>query len=130
MKDAIAEMIIKIKNAGNAGKEFVSVPFSKLRLAVADVLAKEGFIKSVSKVGEKVIKNLNIEIAYLENGAPRIKGVEKVSKFSKRIYKGTSDIKPFKYGYGMIIYSTPKGILTGKEAKKENVGGEVLFKIW
>jgi small subunit ribosomal protein S8 len=127
--DAIANLIIMLKNAGNAGKDSITVPFSNMTMSIAETLAKHGYVKSVSKKGKKVIKSIEVEVAY-EGAEPKIKGVERISKLSRRMYKGAKDIKPFRHGFGNIIYSTPKGILTDKEAKKENVGGEILFKIW
>ena len=122
-------MIVRIKNGSDAGKESVVLPYSKLKEAIAVTLEKEGYVKSISKKGKKVSKQLEIVLAY-ENGAPVIHGVDRVSKLSKRIYVGAKDIQPLRSGFGSIILSTPRGILTEMVARKENVGGEVLFKIW
>lgn len=127
--DSIANMIINIKNAGNAGKDFVVTPHSKLKEAIANALLREGYIKSVSKKKRLNNKMLEIGISYAD-GNPKVQGVQRVSKFSKRVYEKSSLLRPFKNGYGSLILSTNKGILTGKQAKKEKVGGEVLFKIW
>jgi len=127
--DPISDMIIRIKNGSEAGKESVLLPYSKLKESIAVTLEKEGYLKSVSKKGKKVTKQLEVSLAY-DNGAPVVRGVERVSKLSKRVYMGAQDIKPFRSGFGSIILSTPKGILTEMSARKENVGGEVLFKIW
>ena len=113
----------------DAGKSGVSVPYSKMKHSIADVLAREGFVKSVAKKGKKVNKFLEIGLMY-EGDAPRVRGVERVSKFSRRVYQKSRDIRPVKSGYGLLVLTTPRGILTDKEAKKENVGGEALFKIW
>ncbi len=122
-------MIISIKNAGNAGKEFAIVPFSNLKEAIAVVLFKQGYIASYAKRGKKVVKTLDIGIAY-EGKKPRVAGLSRMSKPSQRYYIGASDIKPIKNGYGMMVISTPKGIMSGDEARKAQVGGEALFKIW
>lgn len=127
--DPISDMIIRIKNGSEAGKESVLLPYSKLKESIAVTLEKEGYLKSVSKKGKKVTKQLEVALAY-DNGTPVVRGVERVSKLSKRVYMGAQDIKPFRSGFGSIILSTPKGILTEMSARKENVGGEVLFKIW
>ncbi len=127
--DPISDMIIRIKNGSEAGKESVLLPYSKLKESIAVTLEKEGYLKSVAKKGKKVTKQLEVTLAY-DNGTPVIRGVERVSKLSKRVYVGAQDIKPFRSGFGSIIFSTPKGILTESSARKENVGGEVLFKIW
>lgn len=127
--DAIANLITMLKNAGEAGKESITVPFSNMTFSVAEALHKHGYVKSVSKKGKKVIKFIDIEVAY-EGGEPKVKGVERVSKLSRRMYEKVKDIKPFKHGYGTTVLTTPKGILIDKEARKANVGGEILFRIW
>ena len=130
MNDPISDLIIRIKNTSMAGKDSASIPHSKLKLAVAEILKREGYIKSVSSKGKDTHKTIEIGILYDENHTPKVKGVSRVSKLSKRVYMGVKDIRPVKYGYGLLLLSTPKGILTDKEARKENVGGEALFKIW
>ncbi len=127
--DPIANMIIGIKNAGNAGKEFVVLPYSKLREAILNVLLKVGYVKSVSKKKRLNNKIIEVGINYVD-GKPKIQGAQRVSKFSKRVYQKSSLLRPFKNGYGNFILSTNKGILTDKQAVKDGVGGEVLFKIW
>lgn len=129
MNDKIADMLIRIKNAGNARKESVAVPYSNLRSEIAEALLKRGYVSSVARKGKKAKKTLEIGIAYA-GGKPKVEGVERVSKLSCRVYCGFRDIKPVKNGYGALILSTPKGILSGDEARKEQVGGEALFKIW
>lgn len=128
--DKISNLIINIKNAGAVGKEFASVPHSKYKEEIAELLKREGYIKSVAKKGKKVKKTLEIGLLYDTKGNHKIKGVERVSKPSKRVYFGVSEINPVKYGHGIMVLSTPKGILTDKVARKEKVGGEALFKIW
>jgi small subunit ribosomal protein S8 len=128
--DHIADMITRIKNAADVRKESVVFPYSKIKHDIAAVLQKEGYLKSVTKKGKKVTKFVEVELAYDAEGAPKVNGVQRVSKFSKRMYTKAKDIRPVKYGTGMLILTTPKGILTGKEARKEKVGGEALFKIW
>lgn len=130
MNDKISELIINLKNAGTANKESLEVSFSKLKLSVVNVLAKEGYLAGVKQKGEGVSKALVLEIAYKTNGDPKISDVKRVSKLSKRIYMGYKDLLPVKYGHGIMVLSTPKGILTDKQAKKEKIGGEALFKIW
>lgn len=127
--DPLADMIIHIKNTGNAGKEMATVPYSKFKFAVVNTLLREGYISSVNKHGRKEKKFIDIGLAY-KNGKPRITGLSRVSKVSRRVYLGVGDMRPVRQGFGDLILSTPKGILTAKEAKKEKVGGEALFKIW
>ncbi len=130
VKDSISNLIIKIKNANTAHKDTVSVAYSKLNDAILTLLAKEGYIASFSKTGKKVIKSADVVLAYDETNAPKITSISRVSKLSRRMYVGAKDIKPVRNGYGTLVLSTPKGILSDVEAKKLNVGGEILFKIW
>lgn len=125
----VGDFIIQLKNAGAVNKECVVLPYSKFKFAVAQKLEEKGYIKSVNKRGKKTKKSIEIELIYIE-GKPKIHGVSRISKPSKRIYRSVSHIRPVKYGKGSLILSTPKGILTGEEARKENVGGEALFSIW
>jgi small subunit ribosomal protein S8 len=129
MHDPIADMITRIQNAGNSGKESVVFPYSKVKKAILDVLLKEGFVKSFGKKGKKIAKWIEVVLIYNDK-APRISGVSRVSKTSKRIYYKAGDIKKVKSGYGALILSTSKGIMTDKQAKEAGVGGEALFKIW
>lgn len=129
MNDPIADMIIRLKNASISKKESVVLPYSQLKLAILDVLLKEGFVKSFGKKGKKVVKFIEVGLAYTD-GRPKITGVDRVSKTSKRIYQKAKDIRSVKSGYGALILSTPKGIMSDKTARKEKVGGEALFKIW
>ena len=125
--DPVADFITRIKNAGKARKESVSLPYSKLKEAIATVLVAEGYLKSVSK--KKTAPVLEVVLNY-HNGEPKIKEVERISKSSRRVYKGFEEIYPVKGGFGKTIFSTPKGILTDRQAIREKVGGEALFKIW
>jgi small subunit ribosomal protein S8 len=128
--DQISDMIIRIKNAQAVSKETVSFPYSKMKLAIAELLEKEGFVKSVAKKGKKVFKSIEVELIYNEDGSPKVTEVSRVSKPSKRIYRPVTEIHSVKHGAGLLVLSTPKGILSGKQALKEKVGGEVLFKIY
>jgi small subunit ribosomal protein S8 len=129
MHDPIADMLIRIKNGGNAGKDIVEIPFSNLKEAIAKVLFAEGFITSYAKKGKKVQKTLEVGIAY-EGKKPRVADVARMSKPSRRYYLSVDEIKPVKNGFGLMVMSTPKGVMSGDEAKKSQVGGEALFKIW
>ena len=124
--DIIGDLIIRIKNANLVGKEAISLYTSKTKEAIADALVRAGYIKSFSKNG----KMLDIVLSYKADKSSKIIGVKRISKPSKRVYIKSTDIKPFKSGFGATIISTPAGILSNKEAVKQKVGGEVLFKIW
>ncbi|MSR78721.1 MAG: 30S ribosomal protein S8 [Candidatus Taylorbacteria bacterium] len=127
--DLIADMIVRIKNAASSGKETVTFPHSKLSVAVAEALEKTGYLALLPKKGKKFHKNLEATIVY--NGEiPKFQDARRISKPSKRVYTKTKDIRPVRSGFGHLFISTPKGILTDKEARKEKVGGEALFQIW
>jgi|SRR3989344_1483430 len=127
--DTISNMIIQIKNAGNVGHDSVLVPYSKLKHSIAEVLKKENFIKNIETVTKKGRKMLVIDL-FMENRIPKIKGVKRISKPSRRIYKKSSDIRSVKNGYGALILSTSQGVMSGREAKRASLGGEALFSIW
>jgi small subunit ribosomal protein S8 len=127
--DQISNMIIMMKNASLAKKETVLFPNSKIKNAILECLKKEGYISDFSK--KKKEKGLFLEVKLIySNGKPKITEVERISKQSRRVYFGMKDIHPVRNGFGVLILSTPKGILSGKNARKEQVGGEALFKIW
>lgn len=127
--DPIADFINRLKNASAIKKESVSVPFSNLKFEIASLLSREGFVASIERRGKKVKKYLDVSLKYT-NGEPGLHGAERVSRLSKRVYYKVADIKPVKYGQGIMVLSTPKGLMTDREARKEKVGGEALFKIW
>jgi small subunit ribosomal protein S8 len=127
--DVIGDFIIQLKNAGAVNKKGVSLPYSKLRHAVADKLAQAGFVGAVSTKGLVAKKTLEVALKY-EYGAHAIAGVKRISKPGRRLYTGVADIHRVKFGQGKLILSTPAGILTNDEARAANVGGEQLFIIW
>lgn len=127
--DSVANLVIKIKNAGAAGHETVTVPFTKLNWSILEKLKQTGYVKSFSEKTKKTFKTIEVEIAY-EDGKAKIENFRRVSKLSRRVYEKASNIRPVRRGYGVSIISTPKGVLTDSEARKAHVGGEVLFQIW
>ncbi len=129
MNDSIADMLIRIKNAGLSDHKTVVFPYSKLKMNIAELLLREGYIDSVSKQGQKVNKTIEVGVSYQDN-EPKIVNVGRVSKLSRRVYLGAKDIRPIRRGFGLLVLSTPKGLMTGKEARNSNTGGEALFKIW
>jgi small subunit ribosomal protein S8 len=122
-------MLNGIKNANRALRDSVVFPHSKFSLAVAQKLSKEGFVGAVT---EKTRRGRPvIEVALISNDrVPKVTDLSLVSKPSRRMYTGVSAVRSVKNGRGILVLSTPKGILTDKEARKEHVGGEVLFSIW
>ena len=127
--DSISNMLIVMKNGSLAGKESVFLPYSKIKNAIAECLKKEGYVMNVSKKVRKDQPVLEIELFYVDKN-PKITQVERISKQSKRVYFGVKDIHRVRNGSGLLVLSTPKGILSGKEARHEQVGGEALFRIW
>ncbi|HEY4478639.1 MAG TPA: 30S ribosomal protein S8 [Candidatus Paceibacterota bacterium] len=127
--DPISNFIISLKNGSAAKKVTISVPYSALKESIAHALAKGGYLLNIEKKGKKVIKTLDVDLAYIGD-EPRINGVDRISKPSRRVYLRSKDIRMFKSGFGNTVFSTPKGILLDIDAKKNKVGGEVLFKIW
>jgi small subunit ribosomal protein S8 len=101
-----------------------------MRESILVTLEKAGFIKSFSKKGKKVIKTIEVELAYEDDKSPKIQGAQQVSKYSRRLYYKADEIFPVRNGYGSLVITTPKGVMTDREARKEKVGGEPLFKIW
>lgn len=127
--DSISNMIIMIKNGSLAGKEVISFPYSKMKNAIAECLKQEGYVKDISKKVKKGQPMLEIGLVY-EDKKPKITEVERISKQSRRVYFGVKNIHSVRNGSGILVLSTPKGILSGKEAKREQVGGEALFRLW
>jgi small subunit ribosomal protein S8 len=127
--DTIADFIAALGNAAAAGRETFVAPHSKLLHSVAEILVKQGFLKSVEKRGKKVTKTMLITLS-LENGVAKFSGARRVSKLSRRVYLGSRDLRPVRRGFGMTIVTTTKGLLTDAEARKAKIGGEPLFQIW
>jgi small subunit ribosomal protein S8 len=131
--DPISDMMTRITNAQAVRHERVSLPFSGVKHAIAQLLATGGYIAGVERVKRKArtaeVEYLDLTLKYdAELGA--ISGVRIMSRPSRHLYLKAHDIRPVRSGYGMAVLSTPKGILSGSAARKENVGGEILFEIW
>ncbi len=129
MTDPITDMLNQIRNAQAVEKTEVSLPFSKLKNEIAMILMKENFLEDVKKVVKGKNKVLKMILKY-ENKLPAIEGSKRVSKPGQRIYTGTQKIKRVRGGFGISIISTPKGLMTNSQAKKANLGGEVLLEVW
>lgn len=130
MTDPIADMIIRIKNAALAGRDSVSIPQSALKLAIATKLKERGFVSDVETHGKNTEKVIELQFARNEDGSNKFRDVRRISKPGRRMYVGAKEIKLVMGGSGALVVSTPKGILFGDEARKQNVGGEALFEIW
>jgi small subunit ribosomal protein S8 len=135
MSDPIADMLTRVRNALHAGHAAVSVPSSKLKVAIAQILKDEGFIEEYETVREDGLPQdvLRMRLKYvgqLRQRRPVISGIERVSKPGRRVYTGRKDIPWVLSGMGVAILSTPKGVMTGQRARKLGVGGEVLCRVW
>ena len=129
--DPIADMLTRIRNANTAKHETVDVPASKMKISIAEILLKEGYIRSFEIEDAGSFKNIHITLKYGKDKNTRIiTGLKRISKPGLRVYAGKDELPKVLGGLGTAIISTNKGILTDKEARKENVGGEVLAFIW
>lgn len=123
------ELLSQLKNAVRAKKTSVFIPYSKMDLAIAQILLKSGYVKDVQKktVGKKNF--LEIRLSY-QGGRAALNDFRILSKPSRRAYSGYRELKSVKQGYGISVVSTPQGVMSGSEAKKAKVGGEYLFEVW
>lgn len=131
MTDPIADMLTRIRNANMAKHDSVEIPASKMKLSIAEILLKEGYIKSYEVVGEGVHKNIVVTLKYGNDKNEKvIAGLKRISKPGLRVYSSAENMPKVLGGLGIAIVSTNKGVITDKEARKLNVGGEVLAFIW
>ena len=128
--DTIADMLTRIRNANSMGYEEVSVPSSKLKVELARILKEEGFIKDYKVVSEGVEKNILLTLKYGKKKEKVITGLKRISKPGLRVYVRNDEVPKVLNGLGIAIISTSKGIMTDKEARKLNIGGEVLAYVW
>ena len=119
-----------IKNGQQAKKATVKVQYSNGDFAVAELLVKHKLLDSVAKKGRMPKRILEAKLRYDSNGVGAIRGVKFLSKPSRRLYAGYQELNPVNQGFGVLVLSTPKGIVDGKTARKEKVGGELMFQIW
>ena len=131
MSDPIADMLTRIRNANTAKHDTVDIPASKMKQAIADILLKEGYVKAVDVIEDGNFKTIKITLKYGANKNEKIlTGLKRISKPGLRVYASKDELPRVLGGLGTAIISTNKGVLTDKEARKENVGGEVLAFIW
>lgn len=128
--DPIADMLNRIQNAVAVHHASVKVPYSQIKGQLADLLVQEGFLKGAERKKETVGKSLLLLLGYGENEAPIIHGLKRLSKPGKRMYIKAVEVHPVKNGYGRLIISTSKGLMTNKEAHKKQLGGEAMCMIW
>jgi len=130
MTDPLGDMLTRIRNGQQARKDSVLTPASKLRARVLDVLQREGYIRGYSDSADSgPAAALRIDLKYFE-GLPAIQHVARVSKPGRRVYSGASDLPRVRNGLGIVIVSTPKGVLSDAEAREQNVGGEILCQVF
>ena len=130
MTDPIADMLTRIRNAVMARHDFVLMPSSKIKLSLAKLLREEGFIKDYEVVKGKQQRVIKVYLKYTDKNEPIITGLQRVSKPGLRVYVAKDEVPRVYGGLGMAILSTPKGVLTGKQAWREGVGGELLCLVW
>ena len=128
--DPIADLLTRIRNGSQARHETVDVPASNMKKAIAQILVDEGYIKSFTVKEDSKQGVITITLKYTETNAPVITGLRRISKPGLRIYTSCEDMPKVMKGIGTAIISTPKGVMTNKKARKENVGGEVLAFVW
>lgn len=128
--DVIGDFINRLKTATAVKKDKVSVPFSKLKHQIALVLKREGYLGEITETKDEVGKMLTVELMYDADGEPRIHDLKRISKPGRRLYASVHEVRPVKNGKGCLILTTPRGIMTDKDAHKNRVGGETMFTIW
>ncbi len=130
VNDPIADMLTRIRNACMVRHTTVAMPSSKMKVAIAEILKREGFIRDFQIEEGQPFDTIQITLKYTNDRRPVITGLKRVSKPGLRIYTGRADIPRVRNGLGLSILSTPKGVMAGHEAWQEHVGGEVLCYIW
>ncbi len=128
--DPVADFITAIRNAAKAKKVSVTLPASKEKISIAEILKQESFIKDVKVAENGAKKSVIIYLKYLKNGKAAIQNIQKVSKPGLRKYVGATNVPKVLNGLGVAIVSTSKGIISGADAESQNVGGEVICKVW
>jgi len=130
MTDPIADMLTRIRNAVRVEHPHVEIPASKVKRGVADVLKREGYIWDWEEVEEQPISQLKIELKYGPNGERVIQRIKRVSSPGRRVYSKARDLRPVLDGLGISILSTSRGVISDREARQRNVGGEVLCEVY
>ena len=128
--DPIADMLTRIRNAQSARHPKVDVPASKLKMEIARILKEEGFIVNFKLADEGAKRSIRIYLKYTPGNVPVISRIERVSRPGCRVYQGKNEIRRVQGGFGIAILTTPKGVMTGRQARREGVGGELLCEVW
>ena len=130
MTDPIADMLTRIRNAVRIERPHVDMPLSKVKRGLADVLKREAYIWDWSEVDAQPAKQLRLELKYGPNGERVIRRIKRVSKPGKRVYTGAKSLRPILNGLGIAVISTSRGVISDREARQRNLGGEVLCELW
>jgi small subunit ribosomal protein S8 len=130
MTDPIADMLTRIRNGIQSRHDRVELPTSKLKVEIARILKSEGFISNYKLIEDKIQPLLRIFLKYSQDGEPVIHGIERISRPGRRVYRNKQEIPRVLGGLGLAIVSTSKGVLSGTEAVKNGVGGEVICQVW
>lgn len=130
VNDPIADMLTRIRNASMVKQKQVVMPNSKIKVSIAEILKAEGFIDAFAVMEDKPQARLVLRLKYTPQGRPVITGLERVSKPGRRYYSGAKDIPWVRSGLGINIVSTPKGLMTGRKARRDKLGGEILCNVW
>ena len=128
--DPISDLLTRLKNGSQRRHDTISVPASKLKRAVLDILMKEGYVDGVESATEDGHPVLTVQLRYVGEGQPMITGMQRISKPGRRVYVGSKEIAKVRNGIGVSILSTSKGIMTDAESRKNGLGGEVLCSVW
>ncbi len=128
--DPIADMLTRIRNGLMVRKPFILVPSSKIKVAIAQILLEEGFIQGYEVTNERPQPNIRLWLKYDEKRRPIVTGLRRVSRPGRRVYSGKADLPWVLSGLGIAIVSTPKGVMTDREARRTGVGGEILCYVW
>jgi small subunit ribosomal protein S8 len=130
MTDPIADLLTRIRNAVRVERPYVDVPLSKMKLRLAEVLHREGFVWDSEVIEGTPVATLRINLKYGPNGEHLIEHIERLSRPGRRVYLGVSELREVRQGTGISILSTPKGLLSNREARQQGVGGELLCQLW
>jgi small subunit ribosomal protein S8 len=130
--DPVADMLTRIRNGSRARLERVEMPFSDLKVRIAEILKSEGFISDFRSISGKVAGQgvIEVKLKYDEERSPVITGLKRISKCGARTYMGCDDIPKVQSGLGIVILTTPKGLMTDRQARKQRIGGEALCAVW
>jgi len=128
--DPVSDMLTRIRNALLVGKTRVEFPYSQLKLEISRILKEAGYVAAVERRGRRTRKLIELSLTYQADGSSKISGLKRISKPSRRVYKKAADFGKVKQGLGVAIVSTSKGLMTGLEARRASLGGEVICEVW